>query len=301
VDDGSAREVERPSVTVVVPVLNDEARIGRCIEALLAQTYAEDRTEIIVVDNGSTDRTRAIAASYPVRLLIEEGARTPYVARNKGIAAACGEVIGLTDADCVPAADWIARGVEVLLTSCAELAGGRVEFSFSPDPHPAEWYDAISNLEMENNIRERGVAKTANLFFHRRVFEEVGPFPAWLRSGGDVWWTGKASRAGFRIVYAPEARVVKPARSFMALLKKQYRVGQGQPELWRAAGGSWPAMMVRLLKGFYPPSPRSIRRSVHQRGIAEMETALGSLWCIAWACRLTTNAGRIRAITKRKS
>jgi glycosyltransferase involved in cell wall biosynthesis len=285
-------------VSVIVPVLNDESRIRRCVESLLNQTYPEERREVIIVDNGSSDGTRDVVATYPVRLLVEESARTPYVARNKGIHAASGDVIALTDADCAPDPDWIARGVELLERSGADLVGGKVEFSFSPNARPGEWYDAISNLEMERNISERGVAKTANLFFRRRVVDEIGPFPAWLRSGGDVWWTGRASRAGLRIEYAPDARVVKPARSFGALLKKQYRVGQGQPELWRAAGRSWSAISKQLLKGFLPPAPHSIRRSIRQRGIPEMETALSSLWCVAWACRVTTNAGRITALTK---
>jgi glycosyltransferase AglE len=285
-------------VTVIVPVLNDELRIRRCIEALLAQSYAADRREIIIVDNGSTDRTREVVASYPVTLLVEDAARTPYLARNKGMGVASGDVIALTDADCVPEPDWLERGVSLMADGGVEMVGGKVEFSYSERGLPGQWYDSISNLEVENNIRERGVAKTANLFFRRRVFEEIGLFPG-IRSGGDVWWTSKATRAGFRMVYAPDAKVVKPARPFGALLKKQYRVGQGQPRLWRSAGGSRWAVSKRILAGFFPPSPRSIRQAIRRRGAPEMERALFSLWCVAWACRLTTNIGRVRALLGR--
>ena len=96
-----------PFVSVIVPVYNDGQRIGKCIEALLIQTYPQAHFEIIIVDNGSNDNTRSVIEEHPVKLLVEDRIQSSYAARNKGIKNAKGEVIAFTDADCIPAPDWI--------------------------------------------------------------------------------------------------------------------------------------------------------------------------------------------------
>ena len=88
-----------PSVSVVVPVFNEEKSIQACIDSLLNQKYDAARVEIIVVDNGSTDRSTKILAGFGQKLnLLHEDRRGPAAARNSGIAAATGEVIAFTDA-----------------------------------------------------------------------------------------------------------------------------------------------------------------------------------------------------------
>jgi len=59
-------------ISVVVPVFNAERYLERCIQALLSQAYSKDSYEVIVVDNGSTDASLAIAEQYPqIKLLLE--------------------------------------------------------------------------------------------------------------------------------------------------------------------------------------------------------------------------------------
>jgi glycosyltransferase AglE len=284
-----------PSVSVIVPARDEAGRIGRCIEALRGQTYPSELLEIIIVDNGSTDGTRELASQYPVRVLAETSRATPYVARNCGIAVARGEVIALTDADCVPEPDWVERGVQALRTG-ADLVGGRVAFSFAEGRTWGESYDAISNLEMKNNIENRGVAKTGNLFFRRDVVDRIGPFPSDVRSGGDVIWTGTATRAGLSLVYADDVVVTKDARGFRALMKKQFRVGRGQLRIWVESGEGSVQIAKRILFGFTPFSLRWIRENIRARGTPEMEAEIVGIWCVAWVSRVVTNLGRIRSI-----
>lgn len=294
-----APAARRPKVSVIVPVRDDRDRIGRCIEALLAQDYPRDLLEVIIVDNGSTDGTPEVVQQHAVTLLVESGRPTPYLARNRGLREASGDVIAFTDADCVARPDWVSQGLRALEQEGADLVGGRVAFSFTERRGAGECYDAITNLEMENNIRERGVAKTGNLFARKAVVEAIGPFPDNLRSGGDVWWTGKATRAGFRMVYGPDAVVEKPARPFWALMRKQFRVGKGQPGAWREEGISGGALADRIVRGFLPPSPGAVRSGIRTRGDAGMERHLPSIVVAGWAARLATNAGRIRALLER--
>jgi glycosyltransferase involved in cell wall biosynthesis len=282
-------------VSVIVPVRNDAARIGRCLEALLAQTWPPDRLEVIVVDNGSVDETRGRVRDFPVTLLVERSARSPYAARNLGLARAGGEILAFTDADCVPAKDWIERGVAKLAEEEVDLVGGCVEFRFSEPPRAAELVDALHNLDNERSIADRGVAKTGNLLVLRRVFDALGPFDGQRRSGGDVEFTARASGAGFHLAFAPEARVEKPARRAWALARKQYRVGRGQLTLWRGRGETRPELWKRTLRCFRPVRPRAIRVGLARRGAPGSERRAGAVWLTDWAMTAVQGLGQLHA------
>lgn len=284
-----------PFVTVVVPVLNAAARTERTLSALSAQSYPEDRFEVVVVDNGSTDATREVVGRYPARL-IEEEIRSPYAARNAGIRAARGDIVALLDVNCCPAPEWLERGVAALESTSADLAGGKVSFTYSPERTAAELFDSVSNVKMETSIRERSMAKTGNLFVRRRVFDEIGLFPSDVRSGADVLWTRHATRAGKRLVYAAEAEATYPARKLGPLLRKQFRVGQGQPAIWRDAGVSVRKMWIRPLLALRPPSRDDLRGRIEERGTPEMLRRFNAIWLNAWLCVLATAAGQAVSI-----
>lgn len=219
-------------VSVIVPVYNDKERLLNCIQNLLSQSYPSHKYEIIIVDNGSTDGASEEVASLPVRLINENSIQSSYAARNKGISCANGDIVAFTDSDCSPCQNWIDEGVKSLLENSASLSGGNVRFTFSNKPTGAEVYDSITNMQIKENISNRNVAKTANLFVKTSVFKTIGLFPNEVQSGGDVTWTGKATSYGFKLVYAPLAEVSHPSRKLGNLIKKQYRVGKGQAGMW---------------------------------------------------------------------
>src|ERR1700741_3185007 len=104
----------RPSVSVIVPARNEEASLRACLESLVAQQGIT--FEIIVVDDGSTDRTRAIAESFPEVRLIEPGPLPPgWTGKNNAVTAgareARGEWLLFTDADTVHKAGSLAPAV----------------------------------------------------------------------------------------------------------------------------------------------------------------------------------------------
>ena len=72
-----------PTVSVIVPVRNDPVGIQRCVAALRRQTYPEDRVEILVVDNDSTDGTFDVLTRLGVRALRDRSTRNSYAARNR--------------------------------------------------------------------------------------------------------------------------------------------------------------------------------------------------------------------------
>ena len=97
---------EPPSVSIIVPAFNSDVTIERCLSALQKQTYPQDRYEIIVVDDASTDNTTEIASKVGV-IVVDEGKLGKSGVRNLGAQRATGEIILFTDSDCEPISNWI--------------------------------------------------------------------------------------------------------------------------------------------------------------------------------------------------
>lgn len=94
--------------SVIVPAYNAADTLPACIEALLRQSVPREDYEVIVVDDGSTDATAQVA-DRPGVIAVRQPHRGPAAARNTGIQVALGRVLLFTDADCVPAPNWIER------------------------------------------------------------------------------------------------------------------------------------------------------------------------------------------------
>src|SRR6266576_2282785 len=117
-------ESERPTVSVIVPARNEEACLGACLESLVAQEGVG--FEIIVVDDGSTDRTRAIAESFSAVQVIEPGPLPAgWTGKNNAVTAgarpARGEWLLFTDADTVHRPGSLARALAEAQERGAEL------------------------------------------------------------------------------------------------------------------------------------------------------------------------------------
>ncbi len=223
-----------PFVSIVVPAYNAERFIRRLLGSLAAQDYAEERREIIVVDNNSTDRTQSLAGSYPsVKLLVESEVRSSAAARNRGIAEASGEIIALIDADIWASPCWLRSGVECLVANNADRVAGRVEFVFSEKPNIYELFDGAINFRQTKYVG-RGWSGTGNLFVTKKLIEEIGPLDAELISGQDYEFGVRATRLGKALVYCPEALVYHETRkSLRSLIKKNVRTGIGIGQLYK--------------------------------------------------------------------
>lgn len=149
-----------PFVSVIIPVFNDVEPLKLCLAALAEQSYGSSRYEIIVVDNGSDslEQVKAVVEPYEQVILTTEPAPGSYSARNKGLSLAKGEIIAFTDADCIPALDWVEKGVGLLnqTPNCGLVAGQIQLFFRNPhQPNMVELYESIRALpqkSLSNNI-----------------------------------------------------------------------------------------------------------------------------------------------------
>jgi glycosyltransferase involved in cell wall biosynthesis len=114
----------RPTVTVAIPVLNEEAHIDACLDAVASQTHGEI-IEVLVVDGGSTDTTRDLVALRGGNVrVVDNPRRIQSAALNIALAEARGDVFVRVDGHCVIAPDYVERCVEALRSSGAAMVGG---------------------------------------------------------------------------------------------------------------------------------------------------------------------------------
>ena len=174
------------SVSVVIPAWNAQRYLGAALQGVFAQTTQP--LEVIVVDDGSTDQTAAVARAYPVRLesIAKSGAAT---ARNHGIAIAQGEFVALLDADDL----WLPNKLEFQLGVFAQQPSLNLVFTavqqfISPDtPEVA--------LEVHFNSQVHYLPISSALMARRRVFEQVGNLPT-IQGGDLMLWLSLAQQHG---------------------------------------------------------------------------------------------------------
>jgi glycosyltransferase involved in cell wall biosynthesis len=261
--------MNKPFVSVIIPVFNDGQRLDRCLEALERQTYPANRFDVIVVDNGSREDPAGIVGRYGHAKLARQAKPSSYAARNTGIAMARGDVLAFTDSDCLPDARWIEAGVAALLgTPDCGLVGGAVEVFCADESRPTavEVFERVTAFPQERYLRDYHYAVTANVFTWRQVMEQVGTFKDKLKSSGDNEWGNRVHAAGLKQVYCAEARVRHPARrTFREIYRKTVRLVHGQRD-WKGPesvtlrqiftdlrppiGMIWRALNDRRLRGF---------------------------------------------------
>lgn len=178
-----------PLVSVIVPAYQAGAYIEQALDSALAQDH--EAVELIVVDDGSTDRTAEIAAAYPVQLLRQRRGG-PAAARNSGLAVATGQLITILDADDLWPSDRLSRQVTHLAAHPEQgIVLGLAEVFLSPgESRPAHDPGFAEG--------ERVAGHPATMLARREVFDVVGPFDETLGVSEDIDWLARASDAGIR-------------------------------------------------------------------------------------------------------
>ncbi len=227
-------EGDLPFVSVIIPVLNGERTIKECLVSVLEIEYPSDFREILVVDNGSTDRTAEIVNTFPVRYL-REGRRGAPRARNRGIEAGRGDILAFTDADCVVSRGWLRALVQGFEEE--EVGGVAGEIVAYPPTTPAERYAArIRHLSPQHYLSRPLLpfAVFANLSFRRDVFDRIGLLDGELFQGDSTDFCTRFFRgAGLKLRYSKKAVVFhRHRRTAWELFQQQFGYGRGHALLY---------------------------------------------------------------------
>lgn len=282
-------------ISVIIPTYNNKDFLSCCLAALHGQTFPKECFEVIVVDNCSTENIKEVVDEFPGVTYSFEGTKSSYAARNNGIKQAKGEILAFTDSDCTPDSLWLTNGCTALLNQEAGLAGGKIVFTFSPVMSAAEIIDSLFHMDTEAGVR-RGHCQTANLFVQKAVFDTVGLFPEWMQSGGDMYWTQKATKQGHRLIFAHDAIVYHPARAFKSLMQKYYRTGYGHVPLWVSQGRTLREICGLTARRSVPQSPSMLRDMIKKRYPAYHTKSIFPFWLIGCICTICGTVGRFHSL-----
>ena len=211
-------------IAVVIPARDAAHVLGRTLAAL------GPAPEVVVVDNGSSDATAAVAVAAGARVVRAPVPSRPG-ARNAGVRATTAERLAFLDADCVPEPGWLEaldRGLDR-----APLAGGRV--IVPPGPSGVARFDGLWRLRQEETIAGEGWSGSGNLGIRREAFEALGGFDESFRHAGED--VDLCLRAG-EIVFCADAVVHHaPSQTLRSMLARAARHGYGSTQLHRRHAG----------------------------------------------------------------
>lgn len=206
-----------PECSVIIPAYNEAEIIEATLKSLSQQTIDRDRYEIIVVDNGSTDRTVEIAKIYADFVLIKNKGNVGAV-RNYGVSKSNSSNIICTDADCLFSENWIERGLHLLKENKNSVFGGGLK-----SPADASWVEKKWLLNPTGNAAQQKSLMGSCIFIRKKDFMAVGGFEENITSGEDSDLSEKLQALGIKIVSTSELSVIHDggAQTIADFVKRQ--------------------------------------------------------------------------------
>lgn len=272
----------------------------RYLQAQLASIVGQSRPidELVVVDDASDDDTVQIVRGHGLARVVQQQVHRGLPAgRNAGVAASVAPVIAFTDGDCIPGPDWLELGLARLESDEWEILAGGIDIPVDGTPSVAALVDAAVYLDQEGYIKI-GFGAGANLWVRRGVFERVGGFNERVGMYGDeAELCQRAGRDGARLLYAPEVKVVHPARSTIRdLTRKSFRQGfcsaahrrygsgllRDRPPAFRNLRSYTPRRRVRGVdrlrrQGFSPTTRQIVGMYLYQYAFVQLTRVAGDI------------------------
>jgi glycosyltransferase involved in cell wall biosynthesis len=194
-------------VSIIIPVRNGEATIARCLEAALASRY--ERFEVIVVNDGSDDRSAEIIKTFPCTLVQLPRHSGTSTARNTGACHSHGDILFFTDADCLLNEDTLAIAVATLTAAGRDVVLGG---TYTAQPADDRFFSAFQSVFVnyaESRDRDNPDYIAAHaMVLYADTFEKSGGFVEdFLPILEDVDFSHRLRSSGYRLIMGPGIQV----------------------------------------------------------------------------------------------
>lgn len=194
-------------ISVIIPVYNGEKTIGECLNSLIDQTKKPD--EIIVIDDGSKDKTKNTVKTFENVILLEQEHKGPAVARNLGARNAKGDILLFTDSDCVPDKNWLEEMMKPFENEVIVGVQGRYKTK------QKELIARFSQLEIEDRYERMKKRKHIDFIgsysagYRKNIFLKFGGFDQSfpIASGEDSALSFKLAEKNYKMIFNPNAIV----------------------------------------------------------------------------------------------
>jgi lipopolysaccharide/colanic/teichoic acid biosynthesis glycosyltransferase/glycosyltransferase involved in cell wall biosynthesis len=214
-------------LSVIVPARNAGQTLPDCLDGLRNQSLGSDRYEVIVVDDGSTDETRAIAAAGAGRV-ISQPPTGPAAARNAGALAARGELLVFTDADCAPSPGFLEQLSAALQDG--EVVGAKGAYRTLQRGLVSRFVQQEYQHKYDRMARQPKIdfIDTYAAAYRRSVFLDNGGFDVAYPTAcvEDQEFSFRLAEKGYRLAFAPTATVFhRHDRSVAEYVRRKYGIG----------------------------------------------------------------------------
>ncbi|MBX4197320.1 glycosyltransferase [Candidatus Saccharibacteria bacterium] len=159
------------TLTIVIPVFNEQDHIAACLSAIAAQTMMPD--EVIVVDNNSTDQTARITKQFPFVKLVNEKKQGVLFAKNKGFKLAKSHVIGRIDADSLLPPRWVETVIQFMSNNSYAALTGPVNYYDMPLPETNYHLDHWMRASIYNWSPKSPFLFGSNMAIRKSVWNEM--------------------------------------------------------------------------------------------------------------------------------
>jgi O-antigen biosynthesis protein len=215
-------------ISVIIPAFNAERTLDECLKSVINASPSEK--EIILVDDASTDRTREIASTYPIRLLCQNKNMGQATAKNRGLSQVSSEIIAFIDSDCIINSDYFLRLLSSLDPAKNDLGGVGgilypVDKNLVSESFNIRFFGCSPLAEAEN--REIESISGAASMYPKKVLTTVGGFDESLGGGEDLDLNIRIRKNGYKLFLVPSAKAchMHPAK-LTPLIKKWFNYGQ---------------------------------------------------------------------------
>lgn len=210
------------SFSVVVPALNEARVIGTCLEALQRLDFPADRFEVILVDNGSSDNTVAIARQFSSCLqirVLEKRDVSIAALRNIGARAAQGEFLAFLDADCLAPVQWLTQALGHFAASGPVVLGAHYGIPAASSWVARIWYGHYDGINGDVSYVPSG-----DLLIRKSDFDRLGGFDESLQTSEDYEFCQRARAAAVPVRAFTELSVchLGTPQTLQAFYRKQY-------------------------------------------------------------------------------
>ena len=210
-----------PFISIIIPTKNEEKNLPLCLKALLVLDYPKDKYEIIVIDNGSTDKTVQIAKNYGAKVFIKPEL-TIAALRNYGAKVANGSLLAFVDADVILDKSWLKTAIHCLTSD--ENIGCAGAFPFPPNESGwvAKTWWILQNPISLNSNQEVGWLPSMSMLVKKSAFTVIGGFSPNLITCEDVDFCYRL-RNKFKIIYCKDLKAfhLGEPQSLKQLFKKE--------------------------------------------------------------------------------
>ncbi len=212
-----------PFVSIIIPCLNSERTILLCLKSIFRMNYPEDRFEVILVDNGSTDGTLDLIRGFNACFFVRPGV-TISALRNFGARHSRGDIFAFLDSDCVVPKSWLRNALKLVKDKSIGVAGCGYGLPDNPGWVIKAWY-----LPASVSPKEVSFVPAGSMVVPRDVFNSIQGFDERLITGEDYDLCQRVRAKGYRIIASSLAQVahLDSTDTILKFLKKEIWYGRG--------------------------------------------------------------------------